>query len=184
MHIITRWILVCVAVCTAIPTIAGDVGFLDAERAVSSVKEGQRQLQALEAWGSPKRQQVEALRSRVADLTQQVAAQRAIASADVIKELENDLLKARRDFEDAGRAFNRDMESKQNEFLSQVATQIGDQAVRRAVSDQLMSPWPLYSAGNEMVCVYSHLSVLGFPWRGRRLENCRTFSPGGDRGRV
>jgi Skp family chaperone for outer membrane proteins len=96
MHIITRWILVCVAVCTAIPTIAGDVGFLDAERAVSSVKEGQRQLQALEAWGSP-----------------------------VIKELENDLLKARRDFEDVGRAFNRDMESKQNEFLSQVATQIG-----------------------------------------------------------
>ena len=125
MHIITRWILVCVAVCTAIPTFAGDVGFLDAERAVGSVKEGQRQLQALEAWGSPKRQQVEALRTRVADLTQQVAAQRNVASADVIKELENDLLKARRDFEDVGRAFNRDMESKQNEFLSQVATQIG-----------------------------------------------------------
>lgn len=125
MGVMKRWILVGVAVCTAIPTFAGNIGFLDAERAVSTVKEGQRQLLALEAWGNPRRQQVEVMRDRVAELTQQLNAQRTIASADTVKELESDLLKARRDFEDAGRAFNRDMESKQNEFLSQVATQVG-----------------------------------------------------------
>ena len=68
------------------------------------------------------------MRNRVAELTQQLNTQRTIASADAISQLERDLVQARRDFEDAGRAFNRDLESKQNEFLSQVATRVGSVA--------------------------------------------------------
>jgi Skp family chaperone for outer membrane proteins len=128
MRLIMRSIIVLLAICAALPAAAGNIGFLDAERAVASVKEGQRQLQALEAWAGPKRQELETMRNRVAELTQQLNTQRTIASADAISQLERDLVQARRDFEDAGRAFNRDLESKQNEFLSQVATRVGSVA--------------------------------------------------------
>ena len=102
---------------------------------MASVKEGQRQLQALAAWANPKRQELEAMRTRVAELTQQLNTQRTIASADAISQLENDLLQARRTFEDAGRAFQRDLESKQNEFLSQVATRVGTVASEYAAAN-------------------------------------------------
>lgn len=125
MQLMRRLFLFALAFCVAVPTFAGDVGFLDAERAVASVKEGQRQLQALEQWAAPKRQEVETMRNRVAELSQQLNSQRTIASAEAISQLEAELLKARRAFEDAGRAFNRDLEGKQNEFLSQVATRVG-----------------------------------------------------------
>jgi Skp family chaperone for outer membrane proteins len=107
---------------------AGNVGFLDAERAVATVKEGQRQLQALEAWGNPRRQELEAMRDHLTELNQQLNTQRTIASAEAISELEGELLQAQRTFEDAGRAFNRELESKQNEFLAQVASQVGSVA--------------------------------------------------------
>lgn len=135
MKFITRSIIVLLAVCVTMPTFAGNVGFLDAERAVATVKEGQRQLQALEAWASPKRQELEAMRDRAAELTQQLNTQRTIASAEAVSELENQLLQARRAFEDAGRAFNRDLEGKQNEFLAQVATRVGTVASEYAAAN-------------------------------------------------
>jgi len=134
MKTMTRWVLVAVVISAAIPVVAGDIGFLDAERAVSTVKEGQRQLQALEAWASPRRQQLETMRTEGAQLAQQLNAQRTIASADAVKELENEFLRAQREFEDAGRAFEREMESKQNEFLAQVATRIGTVATEYAAA--------------------------------------------------
>lgn len=135
MRALARWVGVGIVICSSIPASAGTIGFLDAERAVATVKEGQRQLQALDSWARPKRQEIEEMRARVADLTQQLNAQRTIASADAIKELEAELLKARRDFEDAGRAFNRDLEAKQNEFLAQVATRVGSVASEYAAAN-------------------------------------------------
>jgi Skp family chaperone for outer membrane proteins len=135
MRRFSRLVLVVLAVCGAVPTFAGNVGFLDAERAVASVKEGQRQLQALEAWASPKRQELETMRNRVAELTQQLNTQRTIASAEAVSELETQLLQARRAFEDAGRTFNRDLEGKQNEFLAQVATRVGAVASEYAAAN-------------------------------------------------
>jgi Skp family chaperone for outer membrane proteins len=131
------WIFVGFLVSAALPGFAGDIAFLDAERAVGTVKEGQQQLQALEAWAVPERQRLEEVRSRVAELTQQLANQRTIASADVIRETENELLKAQREFEDAGRKFNRDLENKQNEFLAQVATRVGGVASEYAAANGL-----------------------------------------------
>lgn len=126
---------IAIAICASIPAFAGTIGFLDAERAVATVKEGQQQLQALDNWARPKRQGIEEMRTRVADLTQQLNSQRTIASEDVIKELEAQLLKAQRGFEDAGRAFNRDLEAKQTEFLAQVATRVGDVASEYAAAN-------------------------------------------------
>ncbi len=135
MRALAKWVAVAIAICSSIPAIAGTIGFIDAERAVATVEEGQRQLQALDGWARPKREQIEGMRTRVAELTQQLNAQRTIASADAIKELEAELLKARRDFEDAGRAFNRDLETKQNEFLAQVATRVGSVASEYAAAN-------------------------------------------------
>ena len=54
------------------PVIAGSVGFLDAERAVASVKEGQTKLREFEAWAEPERQRVEALWTKMNDLRQRL----------------------------------------------------------------------------------------------------------------
>ncbi|MBD3857234.1 MAG: hypothetical protein IFK92_12070, partial [Acidobacteria bacterium] len=50
MQIFARGILALIAVFVAIPAVAGNVGFLDSERAIKTVKEGQRQLQILNEW--------------------------------------------------------------------------------------------------------------------------------------
>jgi Skp family chaperone for outer membrane proteins len=125
MKTLLRWIVVVLAMLSAFPAMAGKVGFLDAERAVASVQEGKRQLQALDAWAKPRRERVEQMRADLVELDKQLTAQRSVATAEVIKELESGLLQARREFEDAGRSFNRDLDTKQNEFLKDVATKIG-----------------------------------------------------------
>jgi len=123
-----RWIVVVCVVLTALPATAGKVGFLDAQRAVSTVQEGKRQLQALQDWAKPRQERLEEMRANVVELTDQVNTQRAVASADVLAELEERLLRAQREFEDAGRTFNRNVDAKENEFLSDVATKIGQVA--------------------------------------------------------
>lgn len=124
MRTLVRWCVV-VAMLVAVPAAAGNVGFLNLERAVATVKEGQKQMQAYEAWVKPRRENVEQLRTRTVELDEQLKAQRNVASPEAVQELEQQFLKARREFEDAGRAFNREVEAKQEEFLGKVATQIG-----------------------------------------------------------
>jgi Skp family chaperone for outer membrane proteins len=117
-----------VAICAAIPASAGGIGFLDSERAIKTVKEGQRQLQILDSWATQKSAEYDAMQSRVNELTRQLNAQRTIASDDVVRGLEADLLKAQRELEDAGRAMQRDFEAKQRELLAVVATRVRDLA--------------------------------------------------------
>ena len=128
MRVFMRWILTLVAAFVAIPVMAGNVGFLDTERAIKTVKEGQRQLQILDEWATQKSNDVEQMQSRVAELTQQLNAQRTVASADAIRKLEDNLLVAQRNVEDAGRALQRDFEAKQRELLALVATRVRDLA--------------------------------------------------------
>ena len=130
-----RWfVFVCVAL-TAMPAAAGKVGFLDAERAVGTVQEGKRQLQALQDWARPRQERIEELRAKAVELNNQLNNQRSVASASVLAELEEQLLRAQRDFEDAGRTFNRNLEAKQNEFLEDVATKIGQIASEYAAAN-------------------------------------------------
>jgi len=128
MRSMLRWFLVLLAVLIAAPAMAGKIGFLDVEKAVSTVKQGQAQIMALEEWAKPRREELEKMRARAVELTNQVAAQRNVASPDVIAQLEKDVVEARRAFEDAGRTFNRDAEAKQSELLGDVALRLGQVA--------------------------------------------------------
>jgi Skp family chaperone for outer membrane proteins len=125
MRLFIRWTLVCIAVISAVPAIAGKVGFLDAERAVASVGEGKIKIQELEAWAKPRQQQLEQMQARAVELRDQLTRQRNVAAPEVVQQLERDFLQAQRDLEDAGRNFNRDVEAKQNELLGDIALKIG-----------------------------------------------------------
>jgi len=107
------------------PALAGSIGFVDAERAVASVKEGQAKLREFEAWAEPERQRVEALQARMNDLRQQINQQSTVAAEEALEELRQRELDARREFEEARRAFQRQLEAKQNEFLGDVAVKVG-----------------------------------------------------------
>lgn len=109
----------------AAPVLGGSIGFVDAERAVASVKEGQAKLRELEAWAEPERQRVTALQTKVNDLRQQINQQSAVAAEEALQELRERELSARREFEDARREFQRQLEAKQNEFLADVAMKVG-----------------------------------------------------------
>ncbi len=124
MRVLARWILTLVVVCAALPAVAGNVGFLDTQRAVRSVKEGQRQLAILDAWATKKGDEVEALKNRVDQLTRELAEQRRVASAEAIARLEGDLLQAQRAFEDSGRNVRREFDDKQRELVAEVATRV------------------------------------------------------------
>lgn len=137
MQIIVRWISIIIAVVTAIPAVAGGIAFLDTERALKTVKEGQRQYQALDAWANQRADEVEAIQNRVTELTQRLNAQRAVASAEAISKLEEDLLRAQRDLEDAGRALEADFKSKQSEFLDGVASRVRTVAADYAAANSI-----------------------------------------------
>ena len=125
MRAFLRWTLVVVAISAAVPAVAGKIGFLDAERAVGSVGEGKQQLKVLEDWARPRRERLQEMQTNLVNLNNQLTTQRSVASAESVKQLEEQVLKARRELEDAGRAFNRDLDAKQNEFLEDVAMKIG-----------------------------------------------------------
>jgi Skp family chaperone for outer membrane proteins len=135
MQAFVRSILILVAMFAAIPAVAGKVGFLDTEKAIRTVKEGQRQYQALDAWGNKRSDEVEAIQKRVAELAREFNAQRAVASSDAIGQLEKELLQAQRDLEDAGRALQRDFDAAQREFLARVATRVREVASEYAAAN-------------------------------------------------
>lgn len=126
MQIIARRILFLIAVFAAVPALAGKVGFLDTDRAIKTVKEGQRQMALLNDWSNQKADEVEAMRDRVTELAGQLNNQRSVATEDAIRRLEQDLLTAQRELEDATRALQRELEAKQREMLAQVATRVRD----------------------------------------------------------
>jgi Skp family chaperone for outer membrane proteins len=116
-----RWILTLVVVCVAVPAAAGKIGFLDSERAIKAVKEGQRQFQLLDDWANQRADEIEALQARVNEIAEQINTQRTIATEEVLTNLENEFLQAQRALEDAGRVLQR---AKQAELLAQVATRV------------------------------------------------------------
>lgn len=104
---------------------AGDVAFLDAERAVQEVAEGRAKLAELDAWANPRREEVARLQQAAAALAQELQQKRAVATPEVISELETRARDAARAYEDGRRQFERDLDKKQTEFLSDVAVKVG-----------------------------------------------------------
>ncbi len=114
-----------VLVAVAGPAAAGKIGFVNAEKAVVQVKEGQAKLKELEAWATPKRQQVEQAAARVTELREQINAQSGVATTESLDQLRRQELEARRVFEDGKRDYERDLSKKQDEFLADVALKMG-----------------------------------------------------------
>jgi outer membrane protein len=109
----------------AIPVFAGDVGVLDAQRAVQEVEEGKRQFALLADWATERQQAIEAMRARLEELNAQYSQQRTVASQAALRTLEDQIREATRELEDVTRTFNREADAKQRELLDDVATEVG-----------------------------------------------------------
>ena len=125
MRVTHRWIVVALLLLVAHPVTAGKIGFVDAERAVTTVQEGQAKIRELEAWAKPARERVEQLGAELTEIRQQLATQRNVGAAEAVRQLEDEERTAYRAFEDARREFERQLEAKQNEFLADVAVKVG-----------------------------------------------------------
>lgn len=124
-----KGVLVALAVVlTAVPAMAGKVGFVDVERAVSTVGQGKVKLQELENWAKPRREALEKTRAGLVQQRDELEKQRSVASAETVAQLQQEFQTAARKFEDDGRAFNRDLQAKQDELLGGVAEQMGQVA--------------------------------------------------------
>jgi Skp family chaperone for outer membrane proteins len=121
---VVRFTLGVVVVLVAASAGAGQIGFLDAERAVLTVQESKSEFQVLEAWATPRRDHIEQLKGRVAELNQQLAAQRATASADALAQLDRELVQTQRELEDEVRAFNRDLAAKRDRLLGELSAKL------------------------------------------------------------
>jgi Skp family chaperone for outer membrane proteins len=110
----------------ALPASAGKIGFVNAEVAVAQVEEGKQKFAELQAWQEPRQTELDRLRDRVLALREQIAEQQGSATPETLQALERDELEARRAFEDARRIYERELEEKKNQFLSEVASKIGE----------------------------------------------------------
>jgi Skp family chaperone for outer membrane proteins len=128
MQRVARRIFFVIAASIAIPAVAGNIGFLDTGRAINETKEGQRQMQVLEAWANQRADEVEAMRDRLDQMVEEINAQRTIATDEVISALEDEFVRAQRELEDVGRTVQRELEAKQQELLTQVANRVRDLA--------------------------------------------------------
>ncbi len=104
---------------------AGSVAFVDAERAVREVGEGRAKLAELEAWAGPRRAELEQLQQEATELSRELQQKRPVATAEVVGDLEMRARDAVRRFEDARRAYERELARKQDEFLADVAVKVG-----------------------------------------------------------
>jgi Skp family chaperone for outer membrane proteins len=120
-----RRLLLAALLLVAATATAGKIGFVDAERAVATVKQGQAKLKELDEWARPERERIEGLRTRVTDLRTRISQQGDVASADSLQSLRDQELQARRAYEDARREFERQLDQKQNELLGDVAVKVG-----------------------------------------------------------
>ena len=124
MRALVRVTLGLIAVVVALPAAAGEIGFLDAERAVLSVQEGKSQLKALEEWATPRKDHIEQLKGEVAELNQRLATERSVASPDALAQLDRELVQTQRELEDEVRAFNRDLPARRDRMLGELSAKI------------------------------------------------------------
>ena len=124
MRAVGRFVLGVIVILAAVPAAAGQIGFLDAERAVLSVQEGKSQLKVLEEWATPRRDHIEQLKGQVGELNQRLAAERSTASPEALAQLDRELVQVQRDLEDQVRAFNRDLAARRDRMLGELSAKI------------------------------------------------------------
>jgi len=121
---VVRGALGLMVVLAAVPAFAGQIGFLDAERAVLSVQEGKSQLKVLEEWATPRKNHIEELKGQVAALNEQIAAQQATLSAEALAQLQGQLVQAQRNLEDEVRTFNRELPARRDKMLNDLSAKL------------------------------------------------------------
>lgn len=124
MHRLTIPIIL-VLLLAALPVSAGKIGFVDAERAVAQVDEGRASLATLQAWQAPHQARLDRLRDQVLAFRDQLQAQEETATPEAIAEIERNQLEAMREFEDARRVYERELEEKKTEVLAVITSRIG-----------------------------------------------------------
>jgi Skp family chaperone for outer membrane proteins len=118
-------LVVVILLVVAGPVWAGKIGFVDAEKAVMQVQEGQARVKELEAWAEVEQNKIEEAANRVNEIRQQIVKEQSVASQDTVDRLKRDELEARRAFEDAKRIFERDLGTKRDAALGEVAVKVG-----------------------------------------------------------
>ena len=110
---------------SALPASAGRVGFLDAERAVQEVGEGKLKMAELKEWATPREEELDRMAQQVNELQDRLAQQQRVASEEALEQLATEEREARRAFEDAKRAYERELTSRHERMLKDVATKVG-----------------------------------------------------------
>lgn len=106
---------------SSLPARAGKIGFVDAERAIGEVEEGKKKFADLQKWQAPHQAKLDGLRDQVLALRNQLAQE---TSPEARAEIERNEISATRAFEDARRDYERALENKKQEFLSDIASKI------------------------------------------------------------
>lgn len=110
----------------AVPASAGKIGFVDAELAVTEVDEGKAKIAQLQAWQAPYHARLDRLREQVLALGDQLnAAKSGTVSPDAVSEIEKRQVEVMREFEDARRAYERELDAKKDAVLGEIASKIG-----------------------------------------------------------
>jgi len=119
--VLTGFLILATVLATAPAFAGGKVGFVDVERAATSVQEGKAALKKLSEWAKPRRKEIDALRDRARELASQVQKEQNVAGPKALEALKQRAIAARRHFEDSAREFKRQYEQKQTEFTAEVA---------------------------------------------------------------
>ncbi len=110
----------------AVPASAGRIGFVDAEQAVAEVEEGKAKIAQLQAWQAPYHARLDRLRKQVLALGDRLnTAQQGSATPEAVSEIEHRQVEVMREFEDARRAYERELEANKNAVLDEIASKIG-----------------------------------------------------------
>ena len=117
--------IILILLLAALPATAGKIGFVDAERAVAQVEEGKAGLANLQAWQAPYQARLDRLRDQVLSLRDQLNAQEGTATPEAIAEIEKNQIDTMRQFEDARREYERQLEEKKTEVLAVITSKIG-----------------------------------------------------------
>jgi len=105
----------------AAPATAGKVGFVEVERAVATVKEGQRALKKLEAWAKPRRHDVTTIQLAAQEAMDRAKKAAAVSDEATLKKLRDEAIEAQRKAQDATRDFNRELDERQTSLMAELA---------------------------------------------------------------
>lgn len=117
--------IILVLLLAALPATAGKIGFVDAEAAVAQVDEGKKKIEELQSWQAPYHARLDRLREQVLALSDQINSQQGSATPEALAEMERRQIDAMREFEDARREYERELESKKTRVLADIASKIG-----------------------------------------------------------